>query len=181
MFYIKTKEIENKLNIKVELLKENTRQQAVKIADYACLSTNNFNELMQCFLSNEYRVAQRAAWSVSYAATKKPSMIQPHIKDLVAMLGRKDVHDAVIRNSVRILQKIQIPEEFHGDVMNACFAFIEDVTCPVAIKAFSLTTLENLCKNYPEIKHELKLIIEERWENETPAFKSRAKKILASK
>jgi hypothetical protein len=78
------------------------------------------------------------------------------------------------------LEDIEIPEEYHADVMNACFGFIEKPSTPVAIKAFSLTTLGNLSKYYPEIKQELKLIIEDRIDTETAAFKSRAKKILKS-
>ncbi|MES2003273.1 MAG: hypothetical protein V4450_02035 [Bacteroidota bacterium] len=166
------------MDIKTEILKEHSKEQAGKIAAYACLSKKNFKELVQCFMSNEYRLAQRAAWSVSWAARKKPEMISPYIKDLVAVLEKKDVHPAVIRNSVRILEQIEIPEVFHGEVMNACFQFIEAPTTPVAIKAFSLTTLYNLSKTYPEIKAELKLIIEERWETETAAFRSRGRKII---
>lgn len=166
------------MNIREELLKGHSKEQALKIAAYACSSKANFKELMQCFLENEYRVAQRAAWSVSWAARRKPVMITPYIKDLVAQLSRKDVHNAVIRNCVRILEEIEIPEEFHGEVMNACFKFIEKPTTPVAIKAFSLTTLHNLSSHYPEIKSELKLIIEERLDTETPAFKARANKIM---
>ena len=135
---------------------------------------------MQCFLANDYRLAQRAAWSVSWATQKKPDMITPYIKDLVAQLERKDVHPAVIRNSVRVLEQLEIPEIFHGEVTNACFGFIETPSTPIAIKAFSLTTLFNLSKIYPEIKSELKLIIEENWDNETAAFRSRGKKILAA-
>jgi hypothetical protein len=62
--------------------------------------------------------------------------------------------------------------------MNACFGFIEKPSAPVAIKAFSLTILYRLSALYAEIQPELKLIIEDRWDTETPAFKSRAKKIL---
>lgn len=169
------------MNIQEELLKEknHSKTQALKISNYACSSPKHFKELMQCFLSNEYRLAQRAAWSVSWAAQNKPELITPYIKDLVAQLPRKDVHDAVIRNSVRILQQIEIPESLHGELMNYCFEFIESNSVPAAIKAFSLTTLYNLSKFYPEIKNELKLIIEERWNNETAAFKSRGKKILS--
>ncbi len=168
------------MNIPEELLKgkTHTKKQALKISVYACSSTKRFKELIQCFLSNEYRLAQRAAWSVSWATQKKPGLIYPYIKDLIAQLSRNDVHDAVIRNSVRILQKIKVPEQFHADLMNSCFAFIESNTTAVAIKAFSLTTLFNLSQVYPEIKNELKLIIEERWNYETAAFKSRGKSIL---
>ena len=164
--------------IRDQLLQEHSLANTMKIVDFACASEENFEQLMQCFLCNEYRVCQRAAWAVSHVASQRPAFINAYIKDLVDQLARKDVHNAVIRNSVRILQQIEIPEEFHGEVLNACLGFIENHNTPVAIKAFSLTTLDNLSKLYPEIKGELKLIIEERWEMETPAFRSRAMKIL---
>lgn len=164
--------------LREEILKEHSKAHALSIANYACQSKANFKELMHCFLDNEYRLAQRAAWGVCFAAKKKPEMIYPHIKDLVSVLRKKNVHDAVIRNSVRVLQEIDIPEKFHGEVMDACFQFLESNTAAIAIKAFSMTTLFNLSKKYPEIKSELKLIINDRLDYETAAFKSRAKKIL---
>lgn len=168
------------MNVREELLKDknHSKEQALKVSAYACSSPKHFKELIQCFLSNEYRLAQRAAWSVSWAVQENSELIQPYIKDLVEQLQRKNAHDAVIRNSVRILQQITIPEHLHGELMNNCFEFIQSPSTPVAIKAFSLTTLFNLSKQYPEIENELKLIIEERWNNETAAFKSRGKKIL---
>jgi hypothetical protein len=168
------------MNIREELLKEkiHTKAHAMEITGYACSSPKHFKELMDCFLCNDYRIAQRAAWSVSWAARAKPALVQPYIKHLVAQLQRTDVHNAVIRNSVRVLEDVDIPEAYHADVMNACFAFIEKPSTPAAIKAFSLTTLYRLSAHYPDIRQELKLIIDDRWHTETPAFKSRAKKIL---
>ena len=115
------------MNIREELLRDKIqlKEQALKISAYASSSSQHFKELMQCFLSNEYRLAQRAAWSVSWSAKKDAELIKPYIKDLVAQLSRKDVHDAVIRNSVRILQQIEVPDSLHGELMNHCFAFIE--------------------------------------------------------
>lgn len=168
------------MNIKETLLEDKVYSKVtiMAVAKYACSSAKKFKELMQCFLADDYRLAQRAAWCVGWTAKMKPSMTTPHIKILVQQLERTDVHVAVIRNSVRVLESIDIPEAYHGDVMNACFKFIESPAIPVAIKAFSLTTLFNLSKIYPEIKPELKLIIEERIDHETAAFKSRGKKIL---
>ena len=168
------------MNIRDELLKEknHTKQHALQIAEYAVSSSRHFKELMKCFLDKEYRVAQRAAWSVSWAARKKPAMMLPYIKDLVDQLKGNAVHAAVVRNTVRILEAIDIPEAYHGEVMDCCFKLVEEPTTAVAIKAFSLTALFNLSKQYPEIKPELKLVIEERKDNETAAFKVRANKIL---
>jgi hypothetical protein len=164
--------------LREEILKEHSKSQALKVANYACESQKNFKELMNCFLDEEHKLAQRAAWSVCWAAQKKPEMISSYVKDLVSVLHKKNVHDAVIRNSIRVLQEIQIPEKFHGEVMDACFQFLEKPSIPVAIKVFSLTTLFNLSKYYPEIKPELKLLIEDNFEYETPAFRARAKRIL---
>lgn len=166
------------MNIREEILKAHSKLQALKIAHYACKSEKNFQQLIECFLDENYRLSQRAAWSVSWAAKKKPEMIAPHIKALVAVLNRKSAHDAVIRNSLRVLQEINIPVEFHGVVMDACFRFLEQPLRAVAIKVFSLTVLFNLSKQYPEIKPELKLIIEDNWDHQTPAFRSRGARVL---
>ena len=91
------------------------------------------------------------------------------------------VHNAVTRNIVRILEVAEIPKKYHGKIMSICFDFIQSNETPVAVKAYSLTILQKLAKLYPEIKTELRLIIENRWTHETPAFKSRAKKILKEK
>jgi hypothetical protein len=88
------------LNIREEILKEHSKTQALRVADYACSSPKNFRELMACFMEPEYRLSQRAAWSVSWAARKKPELVKPHLKDIVAQLHRKDVHDSVKRNAV---------------------------------------------------------------------------------
>jgi hypothetical protein len=62
--------------------------------------------------------------------------------------------------------------------MDLCFGYIASPDEAIAVKAFSLTVLQNFSRRYPEIKNELKVIIEERWDYETAAFRSRAKKIL---
>lgn len=79
---------------------------------------------------------------------------------------------------LRLLQAIVIPKRLHGEIMSLCFDYVASPDEPVAIKAFSLTILQNLSKQYPEIKQELKTIIEDRWDHESVAFKSRAKRIL---
>ena len=61
------------MNIKESLLEDKTQNKtkAIAVAEYACSSPEYFKELMQCFLSNDYRLAQRAAWSVSRACKKE--------------------------------------------------------------------------------------------------------------
>lgn len=79
---------------------------------------------------------------------------------------------------MRLLQDIDIPKRYQGTVMNRCFGYIISPSEKPAVKAFSLTVLQNLSNQYPEIKQELKTVIEDRWDIESAAFKSRARKIV---
>lgn len=137
-----------------------------------------FKALLELFFEGEYRITQRAAWPLSYCVRHHPELIVPYYRRLLDNLGRKDIHVAVIRNTVRLLQDVNIPKKWHGRVMSICFDFIGDPGTTIAVKAFSLTILSNLSADYPEIRSELKLVIEEQWEQATPAFRSRARKVL---
>ncbi|MBI3882880.1 MAG: hypothetical protein HY305_01310 [Sphingobacteriales bacterium] len=143
------------MNLREEILFEHSKAQCNKILAWVGDSQQRFDELFNLFLKDEYLVTQRAAWPLSY-----------------------DIHNAIKRNTVRLLQSIFIPKKFQGEVMNICFNYVADPKEAVAVKAFSLTILGNLAKEYPEIVPEIKLLIEEQLPRQTAAFKSRAKKLL---
>jgi hypothetical protein len=62
--------------------------------------------------------------------------------------------------------------------MDICFSYLSSPTEAVAVKAFSLTVLGNLAKQYPDIIPEIKIIIEEQLPHQTAAFKVRAKAFI---
>ncbi|WP_031529387.1 hypothetical protein [Dyadobacter crusticola] len=170
------------MEIKAELLagERLSKQKAVAIAEYAAASPETFRELVACFLSEDPRLVQRAAHSLSIAARKNPELVQPFTGTLVQQLGRTDVHNAVLRNSARILECVPVPEEFHAELIETAFRIIQDRQSAIAVRVFSLTIVYNLSRIYPELGTELKFVIEERLPFESAAFKSRAAKILAS-
>jgi hypothetical protein len=138
-------------------------------------SKQRFNELFNLFLEDEYRVTQRAAWPVSDCAAAHPEFMKDNFGKLLKNLGKPNLHDSIKRNSIRLLQNVAIPIKYQGQVMNICFEYLESPKEAVAIKAFSLTVLSNLAKQYPEIIPEVKLLIEDQLPQQTAAFKSRAK------
>jgi len=166
------------VNIKNELLREHSNWQAEKIARYACLSKKNFKELVKCFLSDNNLLAQRAAWSLGKAGSRNPALILAHLPDLIKILERNDVHIALIRNALMILEKTELPIKFQGKITQLCFQFLESGESPPSVKAYSITILHNLSHHYQEILPELRSIVEHRLEFESPAFKVRARKIL---
>jgi hypothetical protein len=166
------------MQLRETILSEHSKANCTKITNWIGSSQYRFDELFNLFLNDEYRVVQRAAWPLSYAAIAHPPLLQKHFGRLLKNLKKPGLHDAVKRNTVRLLQYIAIPKKYQGEIMNLCFDYIISPIEKPAVKAFSLTLLHNLSKQYPEIKQELKTIIEDRWDFESAAFKSRAKKIL---
>lgn len=166
------------MDLRQTILAEHSKANCNRIVKWVGDSQKRFDELFHLFLNDEYRVVQRAAWPLSYCTEENPQLIKKHLGKLIKNLKRPNLHDAVKRNTVRLLQNISVPKRLHGELMSLCFEYISSPDEAVAIKVFSLTILQNFSRQYPEIKNELKLIIEEQWEHESAAFKSRAKKIL---
>ena len=166
-----------KMNLREEILREHSKAQCTKIVKWVGSDQKRFDELLNLFLNDEYRVVQRAAWPVSYCVIANPVFINKNWKKLINNLKKQGLHDSVKRNSIRLLQDIEIPGKYHGEIMDICFRYLESPTEPLAVKAFSMTVLGNLAKHYPEIIPELKILIEDQLPHQTAGFKSRAKKI----
>jgi hypothetical protein len=166
------------MNLREELLKEHSKANCERIVAWVGADQKRFDELFSIFTLNEYRLVQLSAWPVSYCVQQHPELIKKHFPKLIKNVQRTDVHNAVKRNTVRLLQHVAIPEKYQGEVMNLCFEFIQSHTEKVAVKAFALTVLENLSKSYPEIIPEVTLIIEEQMPHETAAFKSRGLRFI---
>ncbi|RXK86341.1 hypothetical protein [Filimonas effusa] len=166
------------LNRAALLVKDFEKADVLDHAAKAAASPSYFAALVRYLQDKDKVVATRASWCLNWAARRNPSYVQPHVGVLAELLQQPAAPAAVVRNCASILQDVSIPEVYQGIVMNTCFELVTNPATPIAIKAFSLTILDHLSHEYPEIKPELQLIIETQLEKETAAFRSRAKKIL---
>ena len=166
------------MNLREEILREHSKKQCDKIVAWVGADQQRFDELFRLFSSGEYRVVQRSGWPMAYCVEKHPAFMKKHFATLLKNVKRTDLHVAVKRNTLRLLQDIDIPVKFRGEIMNLCFEWLQTSAETIAVKAFSLSVLKNLANDHPEIIPEVKLIIEEMLPRETAAFRSRAKQFL---
>ena len=165
-------------NLRNELMKEHSKTQCNKIVKWVGSSQERFDRLFDIFLHDEYRAVQYAAWPISYTVIAHTELMKRHFSELLKNLRKPGIHDSVKRNSVRLLEQIEIPKRYQGEVMDICFHFIASSSEAIAVKAFSITVLENLAKIYPEILPELKLSIETNIPKPSAAIKVRTRRIL---
>jgi hypothetical protein len=166
------------MDLTKEILKEHSRVQANKVADYVGDNPFRFKALIDLYLAGPYRVTQRAAWPISICVEHHPELVDPHLKKLLDFLSKPGIHDSVKRNTLRLLQFIIIPKRLHGRVVDLCFRYLIDKKEPLAVKVFSMSLLFDLIKHEPGLRNELKVIIEDQMPYSTPGFVSRGSKVL---
>ena len=166
------------MDLRETILEEHSRAQSNKIIKWVGNDKARFAELVKLFLTDEYRVVQRAAWPMSDIGIKHPGLVKFYLGKFVKLLSNKEKHPAVSRNILRIMQFIDLPSKYHGEVVNICFEFLIKSEYPIAFKAFAMTVLANITKKEPELKRELKIVIEEMMKEGSPGIRARGRMVL---
>ncbi len=157
---------------------EHSKQQTMAIVEFIGEDPKRFAELMKVFFEGEYRLTQRAAWPMNYCAERHPKLILPYLPKLLDCLEREDMHDAVKRNVMRLLQYIEIPKRLMGKVYARSVDFIDDADQPIAVRVFAMTVAARIAKSEPALMNELRLIVRKHLPHSTAAFRARAKQVL---
>lgn len=166
------------MDIREALLAEHSKSQTATIVDFVGDDVERFVELMRLFLGDTYRVSQRAAWAASNCIERYPDLIKPYYSKLFEQLERSDVHPAVKRNVVRMLQFVDVPKRYEGRVFDACYNFIDDPKESIAVRCFSLTVAAKVARSSPELLNELKMVATKYSHTDTAGFRSRMKRVF---
>jgi hypothetical protein len=168
------------MDIREEALKEHSKAQTNKIAAWIGNDDNRFRQFLDHFLYDEYRVVQRISWVLSVVADEHPEIVEKDIGRIIKRLDDKDIHVAVKRNVVRVLQFLKIPPRYYAKVFDHCINYISDPNETVAVRCFAMTVAAKIAQKYPELKHELAETIRISLKNTTPGLKVRSRDVLRS-
>lgn len=158
------------MNIRTELCKEQSATQRLLIVSHILENNADFAELMAIVLGEDYRLQQRSSWIVGRICLKKPQLLHPYYKAILRKLALPSTPDAFKRNVVRTWADTKIPELFLGDVYEACFRFLTGKEA-IAIKAFSMIVCYKISQQFPELKSELLVSVEDVIRTDGPTSK----------
>lgn len=135
--------------------------------------------LVDLLLSEDYRIAQRAAGVLFYLAKTSNADLRACLKRLVAASEAENAPTVVRRNVLRILQFADAPEVIRGRVFSHCLDVIGDPHQDRAIRAFAMTAAERAAGESEELRRELRLAIEIQLPYETaPSFVNHAGRVI---
>lgn len=166
------------MDLREEVLKEHSKKQVLKIAAWIGNDENRFRQFLYIFFNDEYRVVQRISWVLSVIAETHPKLVEKNIGRIVKKLDEKDIHVAVKRNVVRVLQFQNIPVKHRAKVFDHCINYIADPNETIAVRCFAMTVASRITKQYPELLGELEQTITLLMKDSTPGLKARAKIVL---
>ena len=166
------------MKLREEILKEHSKKQCQKIVRWVGDDKKRFAELIYLMLHDEYRVAQRAAYPVSYCVQNYPELIKPWFGKMIKKMRDKKAHDAIRRNALRILENVDIPEKYCGQLFEISNNYLHDLKEPIAVRAFSISVMYNIAKKYSDLIIEIQHNAESLLHCGIPAMESRSKNIL---
>lgn len=110
------------MNISQTLLQEHSKKMTFRISSYIRKNPAQITRLIDLVRSDNIVISQRASWVLGMHCEKTPDLLKAHLGKLLPLLD-KPVHDAVKRNILRVLQKMNIPVKFESSIVDHCFDF----------------------------------------------------------
>lgn len=166
------------IDLKSELINDIRSFKAPELAKYV-LTHELISDLINYSLDRDYLLSSRAMWVLGHVSDVDNSLIPPYYSKLILNLKNKDLHNGVIRNTLRLFQKYKVPKKHETFMLDKCYEYITNPKEAIAVRAFAITVVFNISKPFPELLNELKLILNEvNKQEEAPGIKSRVKNTL---
>jgi hypothetical protein len=144
-------------------------------ADVGC-DADKFAEIID-LVHQQSLVSLRAAWVMTVVTDKYLDLINPYISVLIDNIPSHN-HPGITRMVLRVLSRIDIPQQYLGVMFNYSCNWLENEATPVAIKVYAMQIMYNISQLEPDLKPELILLIEAHLNHNTAAYNSRSSKLI---
>ena len=151
-------------------------------------NTSSVSEIL--FFAEQFNdpISYRALWGLEFMCRESLSGLLPYIDRFIRILPKVHLH-AGVRRAAKICEHIIIKHYRHKQIYglslknreaiaSACFDWLI-TDQKVAPKAYSMTCLLYLGKEFKWIHPELKILLENNYVNQSAAYKARARFILS--
>lgn len=135
-------------------------------------------KLIKYLSSDNKENNQKAAYIIHKITDLDTSLLSSYQAQMLPLLNAP-VHISVRRCVLRLYCQIEINDDIAGQVVDKCFDLLMDGEQPPAIKVYAMTTVAIVAQKYPDLMHELSVVLEEQMPFGSAGFQNRAKKILA--
>lgn len=143
-------------------------------------SPGNIAILANIALIGRHQKSWRAAWLMDKIHEKEPLLIKPFLPEMINQL-QTEKSDGKKRHLLKLISLNKISEEFLGFLTDYCISVFTSAKEPIAVRVHAMQILHNIAQVEPDLKSEIRAIIETEIENHPSAgLESRGKKLIKS-
>ena len=126
----------------------------------------------------KHPIGMRFIWMVGDLADNYPETVVSSVK---AFYDKRDEvkFPNYSRSLAKLFYRVGIPKEIEGEAINDLFTWLTDPKTDVSTKTFALLALQGALQKYPELKSELKAVVEDQMHKNSVSFKKKAITVLA--
>lgn len=161
------------------LLVDTSRKVADQVCGIVIKKPEIIEELMEHSLQQKGNMALRASNVLALVSESNPELVAPYLERIIRSFPELK-HVSVKRGFTRIVSHYTdiTDDDLLSIMVNHCFEWLNDPDETIAIRAYSMTILANVCKIYPELIPELRETIELHYNDGSAGFKTRAMETL---
>lgn len=164
--------------LKEELLSD-IREFKAPVLAQRIIDDKLLNVLFLFTIDKDHLLSSRAMWVFGHCSDINYNLTKPFHLDLINNLKENNLHNGVIRNTLRLFQKHPVPQKTESFLLDKCFEYIKNPSEAIAVRAFAITIVFNISKPYPDLLNELLLVLTHMNETEnSPGIKSRVKNTI---
>jgi hypothetical protein len=165
------------MDFKSQLLTEASRANIDLIVSTIDGDNTLFDQLFTYIYESDGHLANRAGWVVEKCAEKHPSIVEPHLDEIIDFLPNIKF-GGLRRVLLKVLILLHIPDNRMSEIVDICLTWLESPKEKVAVKVYSMRIIADFCKSEPEMIPEFLSILENHYDRNSFAFQSRANKIF---
>ncbi len=168
-----------------------TREKRSKMAEMVLGNEHLMTPLLDIAFETKDPISSRACWVLEFVLKKKQHFIFPHLDRFTSNIAKVTL-DSSVRPMAKIcelliiayysktgneIQKV-LTDKHLEQITTACFDWLIGEQ-KVAVKAYSMTSLLLLGRQFDWIHPELKMVLEQHYAEGSAAYKARARMTLA--
>ena len=138
-----------------------TNSHRPEMESYVIAHPGSFEEAIKLAIADKHPYSWRAAWLLWSCMEKNDKRIRKYIKDIVTILPyRKDNQK---RELLKILEQMEIKNEFEGLLFNHCVAIWEKTGKQPSVRFNAFKILAKITRRHPELFQEIILLTQKQY------------------
>lgn len=159
------------------ILSEYNRVHADLVADYVIQNPGLLPEMLELVFKLEEPLSRRAAWSLRIVSQKKVGIVEPMVPRIINQI--REVNDIpVLKLVLAVLVETEIPEEYHGEVLQFTSEVLIDSNSSIACLIYSMDIFYKLSLKEPDLLNELRLMLEQIIPYGSPGVKNKCGRLI---